>query len=220
MRCVECSGSGLKAKERHNLWSRRWDKLGERCAPFFEDPAALLDLAQPLAVMAAVVQRCGERWDELDSPAYRKELSRLWRVYLDEKAREDNEKNPGDPDRALASLGEYILHGAEEDDALRQLATEAERFHKASKATWDVKLARENAIPFQHFRGFVLALVVLLYREFENDQETADRIVGAIRSDLLGPLMSGGTGERKTEFAIARAVGDLMRDEADPDEER
>lgn len=142
-----------------------------------DDPDALIDLSDTLALLDVNVQRCAERATESDTPEFRKRALELYREA-------QQATDPADAAKALRDLGALLKQGVAEDSAFTQLAKAAEQLAKRREAAWSVKLSAAQAINARDLTAIFGRLADIILEEAPN--EGATRIIQRIDAEIMG----------------------------------
>lgn len=176
-RCQKHGGGSPGRPVKHGRYSRSLGFLAEHYKAALKQPAALLDLTEPLALMDAMVRRIAERMSTGDTMELRSRALEL----LDE-ARSSTD----DPARAaslMMELRRLLQQGVDEDKAMHELRDATEAFAKRAEEAWRILLARQNSINQQHLVSVLAGFVEIV--QAESDGPTAQRIIGRIHQEVM-----------------------------------
>jgi len=140
------------------------------------DPS-LMDLRETMALLDIVVQKNAERAAQSDTPDFRKEAVAKWEMAR--YAQDDVER-----DLLMDDLGEHLKVGATADEALKELATSAERLAKRQERSWDIKLSAANAINARDLVTVLARFADIVLEEAPRD--VAGHIIRRIDGEVLG----------------------------------
>lgn len=140
------------------------------------DPS-LTDLRETMALLDVVVQKNAERAAEHDTPKFRQEAVEKWEMAR--YAQDDVER-----DLLMDDLGEFLKEGVKGDEALKELASSAERLAKRQERSWDIKLSAANAINARDLVTVLARFADIVLEEAPKD--VAGHIIRRIDGEVLG----------------------------------
>lgn len=164
---------------KHGRYSRSLGFLAEHYKAALKQPAALLDLTEPLALMDAMVRRIAERMSTGDTSELRQRALEL----LDE-ARSAGVEDPARAASLMMELRRLLQQGVDEDKAMRELRDATEAFAKRAEEAWRILLSRQNSINQQHLVSVLAAFVEIV--QSEADGPTTQRVVARIHREVMG----------------------------------
>lgn len=166
---------------------KRLRHVYERC----RTTSAILDMSEPLALMATIVHRMVERVEELDTEGFRLRALGLYHASRD-AIREGDGAEGG---ALLEELGALLQRGADEDSALmRLMSTVTAQMNGISKAQ-DQQMRKDNVIPKEAVALLVLKMMDTLRDVL--DKVNAATAINALETSVYIPsgLSDGATGE-------------------------
>lgn len=139
----------------------------------------LLDLTEPIALIEASLQRTATRVSESDTPEFRKSALRLF----EEAAQASQDRDQELFALKLSELGRVLRQGVAEDQAVAELAVQAERLSKRLEAAWQIKLQRKQVLHITQV-GALMARVLEIVKQ-EATGETVHQIVQRMETEIM-----------------------------------
>ena len=177
-RCQKHGGGSPGRPVKHGRYSRSLGFLAEHYKAALKQPAALLDLTEPLALMDAMVRRIAERMSTGDTLELRSRA-----LSLLDRARAAGSDDPALAGSLMMELRRLLQQGVDEDKAMRELRDATEAFAKRAEEAWRILLARQNSINQQHLVSVLAGFVEIV--QAESDGPTAQRIIGRIHQEVM-----------------------------------
>jgi len=140
------------------------------------DPT-LLDLKDTLAVLDLVMQKAAEHFVDSDTPELRQNALEL---LIQARAEPEPEKR----EHYLDALEELLRAGANESDALENLAKAAERLARRKEKAWGIKLDAAVAMNARDMIAVLARLTDFIMEEAPRD--AAGRIIRRIDQEIMG----------------------------------
>lgn len=139
---------------KHGRNSKAFKALGVHYREALNDPE-LLNPKRTIAAQNAIVEKAGDRLEELDSPKFREVAVLKYGTLMDAWQEGDASKMGA----AIRDLGSHLRRGAHEDQALRSLADQVQKLYKQQIDYWSVAFSARASFSAEEMRMSVRVLL-------------------------------------------------------------
>ena len=139
---------------KHGRNSKAFKALGVHYREALNDPE-LLNPKRTIAAQNAIVEKVGDRLEELDSPKFREVAVSKYDALMDAWQEGDASKMGA----AIRDLGSHLRRGAHEDQALRSLADQVQKLYKQQIDYWSVAFSARASFSAEEMRMSVRVLL-------------------------------------------------------------